>query len=105
MFLEHYINKIHRGYTAMNESEMIGVIVIALGSIVGLGVAVVKPILQVVKSITELNDSIKMLNENFNDFEVTNTNSHKRIWEHNDEQDLRLNDHEIRIQLIENRDK
>lgn len=89
----------------MNESEMIGVIVIALGTILGVGVVVVKPMLQVVRSITELNESIKSLAKNFNVFETNNNNSHKRIWEHNDEQDEKIQDHETRIRLIENRDK
>jgi cell division protein FtsL len=85
----------------MNESEMIGVIVIALGTILGVGVVVVKPMLQVVRSITELNESIKSLARNFNVFETNNNNSHKRIWDHNEEQDKQLQDHETRIRLIE----
>lgn len=89
----------------MNESEMIGVVVIALGTILGVGVVVVKPMLQVVRSITELNESIKSLARNFNVFETNNNNSHKRIWDHNDEQDEMLQDHEIRIKLIEDRNK
>ena len=87
----------------MNESEMIGLIVVSMGTILGVGVVVVKPILQVVKSITELNESIKSLTEKFNAFEVNNNNAHKRIWDHNDEQDEKLQDHEKRLSLIENR--
>lgn len=85
----------------MNENEMIGVIVIALGTILGVGVVVVKPMLQVVRSITELNESIKSLARNFNVFETNNNNSHKRIWDHNEEQDKQLQDHETRLRLIE----
>ena len=89
----------------MNESEMIGLIVVSLGTVLGVGAVVVRPMLLVVKSITELNDSIRNLAKNFNDFEIANNNSHKRIWDHNDEQDEMLQDHEIRIKLIEDRNK
>ena len=89
----------------MNESEMIGLIIVSLGTILGVGVIVVKPILEVVKSITELNESIKSLTEKFNAFEVNNNNAHKRIWDHNDEQDEKLQDHEKRISIIENRNQ
>lgn len=86
----------------MGTNEMIGLIVVSLGSILSVGVIVVKPILQVVKSITELNDSIKALAEKFDKFEVNNHDDHKRIWNHNEEQDEKLQDHEKRIWLIEN---
>lgn len=86
----------------MGNSEMIGLIIIALGSILSVGVIVVKPILQVVKIMTELNESIKNLTEKFNKFEVNNHDDHKRIWCHNDEQDEKIQDHEKRIWMIEN---
>lgn len=86
----------------MSTNEIIGLIITGLGSILGVGVIVVKPILQVVKVMTELNGSIKNLTEKFNKFEVNNHDDHKRIWCHNDEQDEKLQDHEKRIWLIEN---
>ncbi len=89
----------------MNESEMIGLIVISMGTILGVGVIVVKPILQVVKSITELNESIKTLSEKFSVFEVSNLEAHKRIWNHNDEQDEKIQDHEKRLSIIENKNQ
>lgn len=89
----------------MGTNEMVGLIIVSLGSILGVGITVVKPILEVVKSITELNESIKNLTDKFNAFEVTNLEAHKRIWNHNDEQDERLQDHEIRLKIIEDRNK
>ena len=89
----------------MNTNEMIGLITVSMGTILGVGVVVVKPILQVVKSITELNESIKNLVEKFNSFEVNNNDAHKRIWDHNDEQDDILQDHEKRISIMENRNQ
>ena len=86
----------------MESNELIGMIVVALGSILGVGVTVVKPILEVVKTMTELNESIKNLAEKFSRFEVNNHDDHKRIWCHCEEQDEKLNDHEKRIWIIEN---
>ena len=86
----------------MGTNEMIGLIVVALGSILSVGVIIVKPILKVVEVMTELTASVKALTEKFNKFEVNNHDDHKRIWCHNDEQDEKLQDHEKRIWLIEN---
>ena len=86
----------------MESNELIGMIVVALGSILGVGVTVVKPILEVVKTMTELNESIKNLTDKFNMFDVANSEAHKRLWRHNEEQDEKLQDHETRISIIEN---
>lgn len=80
---------------------MIGLIVVSLGSVLSLGVIVVKPILQVVKSITALNESIKALTEKFDRFEVNNHDDHKRIWKHNEKQDEIIQEHTEKILLLE----
>lgn len=87
----------------MESNELIGMLVVALGSILGVGVTVVKPILEVVKTMTELNESIKNLTDKFNIFDIANSEAHKRIWSHNEEQDEKLQDHETRISIIENK--
>ena len=89
----------------MGNNELIGMMIVALGTILGVGVTIVKPILEVVKTMTELNESIKNLTGKVNLFEAANDKAHKRIWDHNDEQDERLQDHEIRIKLIEDRNQ
>ena len=85
----------------MNEQEMIGLIILALGSILSVGIIVVKPILAMVKTMTTLNESIKALTEKFNKFEVNNHDDHKRIWLHNDKQDEAIQEHGERILLLE----
>ncbi len=85
----------------MGTNEMIGLIVVALGSILSVGVIVVKPILKVVEVMTELTASVKALTEKFNKFEINNHDDHKRIWCHNEEQDEKIQDHETRLLLIE----
>ena len=89
----------------MGDNELIGMMIVALGTILGVGVTVVKPILSVVKTMTELNESIKNLADKFNMFDVANSEAHKRLWRHNEEQDKKIQDHETRIFLIENRDE
>ena len=80
---------------------MIGIIIGALGTILGAGAIIVKPLLQNVKIMTELNESIKNLTQKFNAFEVNNHDDHKRIWTHNDKQDETIQEHETRISVLE----
>lgn len=86
----------------MSTNEMIGFLVVALGSVLSVGVMIVKPILQVVKTMTALNESIKALTEKFNKFEVNNHDDHKRIWKHNEKQDEIIQDHGERLLVMEN---
>lgn len=86
----------------MNTNEIVGAVVVALGTILGVGAMVVKPLIANVKIMTELNESIKNLTEKFNAFEINNHDDHKRIWTKNDAQDDLLNEHETRITVLEN---
>ena len=87
----------------MNTNEMIGIVIVSLGTIIGTGAAIVTPLVKNVKAMTELNSSIKNLTEKFNAFEVNNHDDHKRIWQYNDKQDETLKDHGERILVLENR--
>jgi len=85
----------------MTTNEMIGLIIAALGTIIGTGAAIVTPLIKNVKAMTELNISIKNLTEKFSEFEVNNHDDHKRIWRHNDKQDEILQRHGEQILLLE----
>lgn len=85
----------------MSTNEMIGLIVVALGTIVGTGAAIATPLIKNVKAMTELTSSIKNLTEKFNKFEVNNHDDHRRIWQHNDKQDEILQKHGEQILLLE----
>lgn len=87
----------------MSTNEMIGLIVVALGTIVGTGAAIATPLIKNVKVMTELNISIKNLTDKFNKFEVNNHDDHKRIWTHNEKQDETIQEHETRISILEER--
>ena len=85
----------------INTNELIGMIVAALGTIVGTGAAIAVPLIKNVKAMTELNISIKNLTERFEKFEVNNHDDHKRIWQHNDKQDETIQEHGERILMLE----
>lgn len=85
----------------MTEWGVVGVIV----ALVGLFFTVGKPIIKLTNTISKLDSTCERLDTQFSAFEANNKNSHRRIWEHNEEQDNRINDHEKRITLLEEEQK
>lgn len=86
------------------EWTVVGVIV----TLVGLAAAVGGPVLKLNASITKLTTLLKVIEQRLDALEqgakeqrTHATESHRRIWAHNDEQDDRLEDHEKRITLLE----
>lgn len=81
----------------MSEWSII-VMLITLGG----GIAtLVRPIVTLTKAITELTLTCKNLDGQFEAMQNKNTESHRRIWEHNEKQDKILNDHEMRLKNME----
>lgn len=70
-------------------------------ALVGLGAAIVKPVVSLTQSITKLTVVVDRLQRDIENVTQGNREDHKRIWKHSDEQDERLNDHERRIHDIE----
>lgn len=86
------------------EWTVVGVIV----TLVGLAVAVGRPVLKLNGSITRLTTLLQAIEHRLDTLEqgakeqrTHAAESHRRIWAHNDEQDDRLEDHEKRITLLE----
>ena len=84
--------------------EVVGVIV----TLVGLAAAVGGPVLKLNGSITRLTALLQAIEHRLDTLEqgakeqrTHAAESHRRIWNHNDEQDARLEDHEKRITLLE----
>lgn len=75
--------------------------VLALVVLVSLIATIVKPMISLTKSITELTSAMKDMKADIEGMTVKNTESHRRLWVKNEEQDDRLDDHEIRIRLVE----
>lgn len=76
-------------------------IVIGIIALFGFLVSVVTPLTKLTKIMTELTISVEGLKEAIKQMGDKNTESHKRIWEHNTEQDELLENHEKRITKIE----
>lgn len=72
-------------------------------ALVGLGAAVIKPIVSLTGSITKLTVVVERLEDGLNKLDEGNHKSHQRIWDHNDEQDDKLADHERRIGALEHK--
>lgn len=77
----------------MNEWTIVTTIVV----IVGLIVTVTTPLLKLNTSITQLRSLIENVVKRVDDNEHDNTESHRRIWKHNEEQDETLQRHEQRL--------
>ena len=84
------------------------IVVTALGTIVGLFLTVGKPIINLNKTMTTLNINVEHnsneLAELKSDFKSQRENaheSHRRLWEHNTAQDKKIQDHEVRIGILE----
>ncbi len=81
----------------MTEWGVVGVLVV----LVGLGVTVVKPLLELNASIVKLTARLDQLTGSLSEISDRNAKSHDRLWKHNQEQDGVLDDHERRITVLE----
>lgn len=76
-------------------------IFLGIVALVGFCVTIATPLMKLSKTMTELNINMQNLNQAMNTLTANNTESHRRIWAHNDEQDEKLENHEKRITKIE----
>lgn len=63
----------------------------------GLIVTVTTPLLKLNTSITQLKSLLDSVVKQVQDNDRSNSTSHKRLWEHNEEQDEILHSHEMRL--------
>lgn len=85
----------------MGQAEIIGYIILALSTIIGLYWTVCKPMLTNQKVMTELTCTMRELGQKLINFENHNRDSHKRIHERIDEHDEILQNHEIKLHDLE----
>ena len=76
-------------------------VVTVLVALVGLGAAIIKPIVSLTRSITTLTVVVERVEKELASQERHSPESHRRIWAKNEEQDGRLDDHEMRIDRLE----
>lgn len=85
----------------MNEWSVVLVII----SLVGLGAAIIKPILSLNTAIVKLTEAVKELQKDMADFVNGNHNSHVRIHERIDGCNEAIRNHENRIEKLESEKK
>lgn len=76
-------------------------IFLGIVALIGFCVTIMTPLMKLSKTMTELNVNMQNLNQAMNTLTANNTESHRRIWAHNEEQDEKLENHEKRITKIE----
>ena len=76
-------------------------IVLVLAELIGLFVLVGKPILTLNKTIAEFNAELKNMGQRVSKLEDSKSEAHNKLWEHNDQQDEKIADHETRIRVLE----
>lgn len=76
-------------------------VVTTLVVLIGLFLTVGTPMLQVSTKLTKNTQAMEMLTEKLTKLESRNTEAHKRLWDKNEEQDKRLDNHELRIHDLE----
>lgn len=76
-------------------------IFLGIVALVGFVITLATPLMKLSKTMTELNVNMQNLNKAMNVLTANNTESHRRIWAHNEEQDEKIENHEKRITKIE----
>ncbi len=76
-------------------------VVTALAVLVSLGAAIVTPIIKLNTTITRLMTVVDAIQKALDKLSEDNSESHRRLWGHNDEQDKLLAEMEKRISAIE----
>ena len=79
------------------EWHVVGVIV----TLVGFLAVILPPIVKLNSSITKLNITMEHITQELGELKSDNHDSHRRLWDKNDEQDKAINDHETRITTLE----
>ena len=83
----------------MSEWTVVTVIVV----LSGLVISFVKPLISLNGTLTRLTEAVKVLEKDLADISGKNSEAHARLWQKEQEQDARLQDHEKRIAIIEDR--
>lgn len=76
-------------------------IIVGIITLVGFIISIVTPLIRLTSAMIKLNANMENLGSSLESLTTRNTESHRRIWEHNEEQDQKLEDHEHRITKIE----
>ena len=81
----------------MTEWTVVGVVI----ALIGFAASIVGPVVKLNTSITRLTVTMDSVSARLGQMESHNHDSHKRLWQHNGEQDDTLHDHKTRISMLE----
>lgn len=84
----------------MNEWNVVGVLLVVAGLFLSVGA----PVIRLNSTLTKLSTLVEAVQSRQDRQDRDNTDSHRRLWKHNDEQDAALNDHETRITILERKE-
>lgn len=79
-------------------------VVTVLVAVVGLFATVGAPVIKLNATMTRLSTLVEALEKKVDNQAASSKESHRRLWEHNDEQDGKIADHEKRITILERKD-
>ena len=79
-------------------------VVTVIIALVGLGASIIKPVITLTQSITKLTMVVERVEADLKAQAAHSHESHAKLWAHNDEQDQRLEDHERRIGILEQKE-
>lgn len=72
-------------------------IFLGIVALVGFLAAVVKPIVSLTSAVVRLTEQMKEMSEDMKAMNEKKTEAHKRLWDHNEEQDKKLEEHALRL--------
>ena len=76
--------------------------IVALVGLIGTFVgACVKLVVPLTESIVRLTDKVELLCERYDTLDEKRKEEHKRLWDHNEKQDERLDDHAQRLHELD----
>ena len=81
----------------MTEWSVVGVII----ALAGLMATIVKPLTNLTRSITKLTVVVDRLESDMNSHKNADHESHRRLWEHSENQDRKIANHEYRLTALE----
>lgn len=76
-------------------------IFLGIAALIAFIASVTGPMVKLNTSITKLNSSVEVLQQAINRLDEGNEKSHKRLWDHNEIQDRKIEVHEERLDNIE----
>lgn len=77
-----------------------GVVVVII-ALVGLVGTLLRPVISLNTAITRLTTLLEGLSDDMEQLTKKNSDNHQRLWEHNNKQDIKIQDHESRIVKLE----